>query len=48
LNGDYTSEQRFKNGVLENVQLTEEYHYVPFSSGDAGARVKVSTVVKKM
>lgn len=47
LNGDYISEQRFKNGILENVQLTEEYHYVPFSSGDAGARVKVTTTVKK-
>lgn len=47
LNGDYISEQRFKAGILENVQLTEEYHYVPFTSGEAGARVKVTTTIKK-
>ncbi|KAG4078631.1 hypothetical protein HA402_015221 [Bradysia odoriphaga] len=47
LNGDYVSEQRYKSGILENVQLTEDYHYVPFSSGEAGARVKVTTIVKK-
>lgn len=47
LNGDYISEQKFKNGILENVQLTEDYHYVPFSSGEAGARVKVTTTVRK-
>lgn len=48
LNGDYVNEQRFKGGVLENVQLSEEYHYVPFSSGEAGARVKVTTNIKKI
>ncbi len=47
LNGDYISEQRIKNGILENVQLTEDYHYVPFTSGEAGARVKITTNIKK-
>lgn len=41
LNGDYTNEQRIKNGILENVQINEEYQYIPFSSGEAGARSKV-------
>lgn len=47
LNGDYISEQRFKGGILETVQLTEDYHYVPFTSGEAGAKVKVTTSIKK-
>lgn len=48
LNGNYVSEQKFKKGILENVQLTEDYSYVPFSNGQAGAKVKVTTSVKKV
>ena len=43
LNGDYTAEQQIKSGILERVQVSEEYSFVPFSSGDAGAKAKVTT-----
>ncbi|KAJ6644415.1 Apolipophorin [Pseudolycoriella hygida] len=48
LNGNYVSEQKFRKGVLENVQLTEDYNYVPFSNGQAGAKVKITTSVRKV
>lgn len=43
LNSDYNMEQRYKNGILINVQLSEDYQYLPYTNGDAGARAKVTT-----
>lgn len=43
LNGDYTLEQKIKNGILDTVTLTEQYVYLPFSTQNTGARAKVVT-----
>uniref|UniRef100_A0A6B2E804 Putative apolipophorins n=1 Tax=Phlebotomus kandelakii TaxID=1109342 RepID=A0A6B2E804_9DIPT len=43
LNGDYSSEVRLKGGVVEHVQVDEEYRFVAFSTASAGARAKVVT-----
>lgn len=43
LNGDYTIEQRIEAGILKNVQLNEQYRYIPFSTQNTGARAKVAT-----
>lgn len=43
LSGDYTSEQTIKNGILEKVNSTEEYIFVPYSTGVASVRAKVLT-----
>lgn len=44
LNGDYASEVKInKDGIIESVVLTEEYHYLPFSTTTAGARAKSVT-----
>lgn len=43
LNGDYNNELRIEGGILQSAQLNEAYYYLPFSTGEAGARAKVST-----
>lgn len=43
LNSNYNVEQRYKNGILINVQLNEDYQYLPYTNGDAGAKAKVTT-----
>lgn len=43
LNGDYNNELRIEGGILQTAQLNEAYYYLPFSTGEAGARAKVST-----
>lgn len=43
LSGDYTSQQRIKNGILDQAITTENYLYVPFSVGKNGARTTVQT-----
>ena len=43
LQGDFTSEQRLKNGILDVAVVNENYLYVPFSAGDSGAKVRVHT-----
>lgn len=45
LNGDYSIEQRIKNGVLESASVNEVYDYVPLSTGSAGIQAKVVTVL---
>lgn len=42
LNGEYSSQQKFKNGVLDNAEVTEHYLYVPFSVGKNGAKATVT------
>ncbi|XP_025837556.1 apolipophorins isoform X3 [Agrilus planipennis] len=43
LDGDYTSEQHIKNGILEKVLVTENYLYLPFSIGKNGAQASITT-----
>lgn len=43
LNGDYVMEQKIKAGILDQVTLTEQYIYLPFSTQNTGARAKVTT-----
>uniref|UniRef100_W4VRP6 Putative apolipophorin n=1 Tax=Corethrella appendiculata TaxID=1370023 RepID=W4VRP6_9DIPT len=43
LNGEYNSDMKIKNGILDSVVSIEEYSYLPFSTSDAGARAKVVT-----
>lgn len=46
LKGDYHSEQRIKNGILDHAVVTENYLYVPFSVGKNGAKAVVSTKIQ--
>lgn len=47
MNGDYTNDVRVnKNGIIELSQVTEDYQLVPFSTGEAGVRVRVSTTFR--
>lgn len=43
LNGDFTSEVKIKNGIVESAQIFEEYMFLPFSTNEAGTRAKVQT-----
>lgn len=43
LSGDYTSQQRIKNGVLDQAVVNENYLYVPFSIGKNGAKATVQS-----
>lgn len=43
LNGDYVSQQRIKNGILDQATVTENYLYVPFSVGKNGAKAIVQS-----
>lgn len=43
LSGDYSSQQRVKNGILDQVIVTENYLYVPFSVGKNGAKATVQS-----
>lgn len=43
LNGDYSSQQRIKNGILDQATVTENYLYVPFSVGKNGAKAIVQS-----
>lgn len=43
LNGDYTSTQRVKNGILDQAQVQENYLYLPFSIGKNGAKASVQS-----
>lgn len=43
LNGDYSSQQRIKNGILEQATTQENYLYVPFSVGKNGAKATVQS-----
>lgn len=43
LNSEYFSEQRIKNGILDQATINENYLYVPFSVGKNGAKAKVTT-----
>lgn len=43
LNGDYSSQQRIKNGILDQATVTENYLYVPFSVGQNGAKTTVQS-----
>ncbi|KAK5647146.1 hypothetical protein RI129_002038 [Pyrocoelia pectoralis] len=46
LNGDYTSEQRIKNGILDYASVTENYLHVPFSVGQNGAKAAAITKIQ--
>lgn len=43
LHSQYFSEQKLKNGILDQATITENYYYVPFSVGKNGANAKVVT-----
>lgn len=43
LNADYYSEQKLKNGILDQATITEKYLYVPASVGKGGAKTIVNT-----
>lgn len=43
LSGDYSSQQRVKNGILDQAIVTENYLYVPFSVGKNGAKATVQS-----
>ncbi|GAB0091209.1 Apolipophorins [Sergentomyia squamirostris] len=43
LNGDYSSEVRLKNGLVDYAYVSEEYLFIPFSTASAGAMSKVAT-----
>lgn len=45
LNGEYSVEQRIKNGILESSVVTETYNFIPFTSGSAGAQAKIVTLL---
>lgn len=45
MNGEYESEQRLKNGILEHAIVTENYLYKPFSNGKNGAKATVTTKI---
>lgn len=46
LNGDYTSQQRIKNGILDQATITENYLYMPFSVGRNGAKAVVQSKIQ--
>ncbi|XP_044727273.1 apolipophorins isoform X2 [Chrysoperla carnea] len=43
LGSDYSSEQTIKDGILQNVLVTENYIFKPFSIGQNGAKAIVNT-----
>ncbi|XP_023305746.2 apolipophorins [Lucilia cuprina] len=46
LKADYTKESKIEKGVVNNVQLVEEYKYVAVPKSDVGLRAKVVTNLK--
>ncbi|KAK4878786.1 hypothetical protein RN001_011292 [Aquatica leii] len=46
LNGQYVSEQRIKNGILDYASITEHYLHVPFSVGQNGAKATAVTKIQ--
>ncbi|XP_056636733.1 apolipophorins [Diorhabda sublineata] len=48
LNGDYTAKLTIKNGILNQVLVTENYFFVPFSVGKNGAKAVVTTKLHLM
>ncbi|KAB0791517.1 hypothetical protein PPYR_03317 [Photinus pyralis] len=46
LNGDYMSEQRIKNGILDYASITENYLHMPFSVGKNGAKATAFTKIQ--
>ncbi|XP_059609763.1 apolipophorins [Phlebotomus argentipes] len=43
LSGDYNSEVRLKNGVVQQATVSEEYRFLAFATNTAGVRAKVAT-----
>ena len=43
LGSSYEMEQKFKNGVLEYAEVTEEYDYFLYTSGKTGAKARIIT-----
>ncbi|CAH0549657.1 unnamed protein product [Brassicogethes aeneus] len=41
LSGDYIAKQKIKAGIVESVQIVENYLYMPFSVGKNGAKAQV-------
>lgn len=46
LDANYVAEHKIKNGILDQVVVSETYLYVPFSVGKKGAQASVRTKLK--
>ncbi|KAF5283201.1 hypothetical protein FQA39_LY17393 [Lamprigera yunnana] len=46
LKGQYNSEQRIKNGILDYASVSESYLHVPFSIGQNGAKATAMTKIQ--